>query len=68
MKIDWPVLGLLLNDRRQKSLKDMALARTTDIDTTLRRKHAKTSLVRTVNSLTDSDDKHIRIFIVSILH
>jgi hypothetical protein len=32
MKIDWPVLGLLLNDRRQKRLMNMALARTTDID------------------------------------
>jgi hypothetical protein len=50
MKIDWPVLELLLNDRRQIRLKDMALARTTDIDTTFRRVHAKTDLMRTVNS------------------
>jgi len=47
--------------RRQKRLKDMALERTTDIDTNSRREHAKTNLVRAVNSLTDSYGKHTRI-------
>jgi hypothetical protein len=47
--------------RRQKRPKDLALDRTTDIDTTFRREHAKTNLVRAVNSLTDSYGKHTRI-------
>jgi hypothetical protein len=39
----------------------MALERTTDIDKTFRREHAKTNFVRAVNSLTDSYGKHTRV-------